>query len=43
MPLGTFPVMQRCPFAPGTYQGTKPAPTVPRAVLQHVGGYDIQG
>ena len=25
------------------YQGTKPTLTVPRAMLQHVGGYDSQG
>ena len=31
------------PSAPSTYRGTRPAPTVPRAVPQHVGGYDSRG
>jgi hypothetical protein len=44
--------MQRCPSAPrhipgrtapNTSPDTKPAPTVPRAVLQHVSGYETQG
>ena len=43
MSLGTFPVMQRCPSAPSTYQGTKPASNVPRAMLRHVSGYETQG
>ena len=28
---------------PSTSPGTQPGPIVPRAVLQHVGGYETQG
>ena len=43
MSLDTSPGMERCPSATSTSRDTKPAPTVPRAVLQHVSGYDSQG
>ena len=43
-PLPARPRSCNCaPPLPSTSPGTRPAPTVPRAVPQHVGGYDSRG